>query len=121
MGVTGVPMAPTQGQTTGGFDAIRQAGGLSPANSNAPEPLPADVGRDAAIAPYTQGVLPLSTALRPMLAVGLLDGVVSVYARDGRPARPRRGRRRFSIVNSRASRDRSTAARANTAGAARCS
>ena len=91
MGVTGVPMAPTPGLRAGGFDAIQQAGGLSPANSNAPEPLPADIGRDTAIAPYTQGVLPLSTALRPMLAVGLLDGVVSATRVTGGllgPARP---------------------------------
>ena len=72
----------------GGFEAIRQAGGLNPANSNAPEPLPADAGHDAATAPYTQGVMPLSTALRPMLAVGLLDGVVSVSRVNGRPAGP---------------------------------
>ena len=53
--------------------------------------MPADIGRDTAIAPRTtQGVLPLSTALRPMLAVGLLDGVVSRLARDGRPAGPAR-------------------------------
>ena len=82
---------PTQGQTTGGFEPIRQAGGLSPANSNAPEPLPADAGRDAVTAAHTQGVMPLSTALRPMLAVGLLDGVVSFSRVNGgllAPARP---------------------------------
>jgi hypothetical protein len=84
-------MEPTRGQTAGGFEPIRQAGGLSPANSNAPEPLPADIRHDTAIAPYTQGVLPLSTALRPMLAVGLLDGVVSFTRVDGgllAPVRP---------------------------------
>ena len=91
IGVTGVPMAPPPPQRIGGFEAIPQAGGLNPANSNAPEPLPADAGRDTATVPYTEGVLPLSTALRPMLAVGLLDGVVSVSRVTGGllgPARP---------------------------------
>ena len=55
VGVAGVPMAPAPGQTTGGFEPIRQAGGLSPANSNAPEPLPADAGRDAVIAAVHPG------------------------------------------------------------------
>ena len=91
VGVAGVPMAPTQGQTTGGFEPIRQAGGLNPANSNAPEPLPAAADPDAVTAADTQGVMPLSTALRPMLAVGLLDGVVSFSRVNGgllAPARP---------------------------------
>ena len=47
-GVAGAPMQPTRSQTTGGFEQIRQAGGLNPANSNAPEPLPADVRQGAA-------------------------------------------------------------------------
>ena len=91
MGVAGAPMQSTRGQTTGGFEQIQQAGGLSPANSNAPEPLPADVRQDAVVAAHTQGVMPLSTSLRPMLAVGLLDGVVSVSRANGglfAPTRP---------------------------------
>ncbi len=91
MGVASAPMAPTQRLTTGGFEAIRQAGGLNPANSNAPEPLPADSNHAAVIAGVTQGVMPLSTALRPLLAVALLDGVVSVSQVKGgllAPARP---------------------------------
>ena len=47
VGVAGVPMEPARGQAAGGFEPIRQAGGLSPANSNAPEPLPADAGHDS--------------------------------------------------------------------------
>jgi hypothetical protein len=82
--MAGVPMEPGQGQTTGGFEPIRQAG-LSQANSNAPDPLPADAGHNAAIVSDTQGGMPLSTALRPMLAVGLLDGVVSVSRVNARP------------------------------------
>jgi uncharacterized repeat protein (TIGR01451 family) len=52
-GVGGVPMEPTGVQTSAGFEPIHQAGVLSPANSNAPEPLPADARNDTAIAPYT--------------------------------------------------------------------
>ena len=91
VGVAGVPMEPARAQAAGGFEPIRQAGGLSPANSNAPEPLPADAGREAVTPAPSQGVMPLSTALRPMFAVGLLDGVVSVSRVNGgllAPARP---------------------------------
>ena len=82
---------PTQGQTTGGFEPIRQAAGLNSANSNAPEPLPAATDRHAVTAAPTQGAMPPSTALRPMLLVGLLDGAVSFTKVNGgllAPARP---------------------------------
>ena len=43
--------ASVRGRLTGGFEPIQQAGALTPANSNAPEPLPADVGHDAVTRP----------------------------------------------------------------------
>ena len=92
VGSAGMSQAPTQGQTIGGFEPIRQLAGLSPANSNAPEPLPAAADAAAAKATNPQGVTSLSTALRPMLAVALLDGVVSFSKVNGGLLAPAPGR-----------------------------
>jgi uncharacterized repeat protein (TIGR01451 family) len=89
--VGGAAGVAAQGQTIGGFQPIRQASVLNTANSNAPEPLPAATQPAGVIAPPTQGPMAPSTALRPMLAVGLLDGAVSFSRVKGgllAPARP---------------------------------
>ena len=90
-GVATAPIAPSPGQAAGGFEPITQIGGLNPANSNAPEPVPVAATSTPVSAATAPGVMPVSTALRPMLAVGLFDGGVSFTRVNGgllAPARP---------------------------------